>query len=65
MQVGDLVRVRSKFGGYKNGIVLEVKQDDYNFVTIVQPSDGSRQIYAHPTDVEVISASKVWSGDYK
>ena len=55
MKVGDLVRVRSKFGGYKTGIVLEVKQDDYNFVTIVQPCDGSRQLYAHPTDAEVIS----------
>ena len=58
MQVGDLVKVRSKFGGYKNGIVLEVKQDDFNFVAIVQPSDGSRQLYAHPTDVEVINASR-------
>jgi len=52
------VRVRTKHAGYKNGIVLEVKQDDYNFVTIVQPSDGSRQLYAPPTDVEVISESR-------
>jgi|TARA_R110000851_G_scaffold172997_1_gene319339 hypothetical protein len=58
MKVGDLVKVRSKFGGYKNGIVLEVKQDDYNFVTIVQPSDGSRQLYAHPTDLEVLNESR-------
>ena len=58
MQVGDLVRVRSKFGGYKNGIILEAKEDDFNFVVIVQPSDGTRQLYAHPTDVEVISASR-------
>ena len=58
MQVGDLVKVRSKFGGYKHGIVLEVKQDDYNLVTIVQPSDGSRQLYAHPTDLELINASR-------
>ena len=55
MKVGDLVRVRTKHAGYKNGIVLEVKQDDYNFVTIVQPSDGSRQLYAPPADVEVIN----------
>ena len=58
MKVGDLVRVRSKFGGYKTGIIMEIKQDDYNFVTLVQPCDGSRQLYSHPTDVEVISESR-------
>ena len=52
------MRVRSKFGGYKNGIILESKEHDFNFVVIVQPSDGTRQLYAHPTDVEVISASR-------
>ena len=58
MKVGDLVRVRSKFGGYKTGIILEMKQDDYNFVALVQPCDGSRLLYSHPTDVEVINASR-------
>ncbi len=56
MKVGDLVRVRSKFEGYKNGIVLEVERRFYAIA--VQPSDGSRQLYAHPTDVEVISESR-------
>jgi len=27
-------------------------------VTIVQPSDGSRQLYAHPTDLEVLNESR-------
>ena len=44
-----------ELGGWND---LEVKQDDYNFVTIVQPSDGSRQLYAHPTDVETINESR-------
>lgn len=58
MKIGDLVRVETKYTGYKTGIILEIKQDDYNFVALVQPCDGSRQLYTHPTDMEVINASR-------
>ena len=59
MRVGDLVKVRRMSGLYKPllGMIVEIKKDDYNCVAIVKPFSGPIQP-AHPSDVEVISASR-------
>ena len=59
MNVGDLVKVRRMSGLYKPllGMIVEIKKDDYNCVAIVKPFSGPLQ-HAHPSDVEVISASR-------
>ena len=59
MNVGDLVKVRRMSGLYKPllGMIVEIKKDEYNCVAIVKPFSGPIQP-AHPSDVEVISASR-------
>ena len=56
MQVGDLVKVETKFYGKKVGVILALKEDD-SFGTIhhVLVSTSIRDIHAHPSDVGVIS----------
>jgi hypothetical protein len=58
MKVGDLVRVRMAHRKPKNGLVIKVASDDCNCVCVVQPNDGSRQIWASPVDLRVINASR-------
>ena len=64
MQVGDLVKVKTKRETHRGqgrtvlGLVVEVVQDDYNCIIIVQPVNPGLQLFAHPVDVEVISASR-------
>tara|TARA_B100000214_G_scaffold356418_1_gene315037 strand:+ start:1219 stop:1398 length:180 start_codon:yes stop_codon:yes gene_type:complete len=59
MKIGDLVKVRRMSGLYKPllGMIVEIKKDEYNCVAIVKPFSGPIQP-AHPSDVEVISASR-------
>ena len=59
MQVGDLVKVRRMSGLYKPliGTIVKINEfEDYR-VAIVKPFSGPTQP-AHPSDVEVISASQ-------
>ena len=60
MQVGDLVKVRRMSGLYTPlfGMIVEIKKDERNVMpVIVKPFSGPIQP-AHPSDVEVISASR-------
>jgi len=58
MKVGDLVKVKRTHGRDPViGLIVEVKQDEYNIVALVKPidSESSRLMYANPLDAEVIS----------
>ena len=59
MQVGDLVKVETKFYGKKVGVILALKEDD-SFGTIhhVLVATSARDIHAHPADVEVLSEAR-------
>ena len=59
MQVGDLVKVDSRFYGEKVGVILALKEDD-SFGTIhhVLVATSARDIHAHPADVEVLSEAR-------
>ena len=59
MNVGDLVKVRRMSGLYTPlfGMIVEIKKDECNCVAIVKPFSGPIQP-AHPSDIEVISASQ-------
>ena len=59
MKIGDLVKVRRMSGLYAPlfGMIVEIKKDECNCVAIVKPFSGPTQP-AHPSDVEVISASR-------
>ena len=60
MQVGDLVKVERTHGREPiAGLVIELKEDDYNTVALVKPiAPEHRLMYANPLDVEVINASR-------
>jgi hypothetical protein len=58
MKVGDLVKVRTKYRGTQLGVIIRITRDDHAVGILVQPVDGSRQMYPHHSDVEVISASR-------
>ena len=60
MKIGDLVKVRRMSGLYAPlfGMIVEIKKDENNIMpVIVKPFSGPLQ-HAHPSDVEVISASR-------
>ncbi len=60
VKVGDLVRVRMSHRAPKNGIVIKVVPCDitHNTVCVVQPTDGSRKIWANPLDMRVLNESR-------
>jgi hypothetical protein len=58
MKVGDLVKVRTKYRGTQLGVIIRMARDGHAVGILVQPVDGSRQMYPHHSDVEVISASR-------
>ena len=64
MQVGDLVKVKTKRETHRGqgrtvlGLVVEVVSDECNCVIIVQPVNPGFQVYANPIDVEVLSESR-------
>ena len=58
MKVGDLVKVRTKYRGTQLGVIIRITRERHIVAMVVQPVNGSRQIYSHHSDVEVISASR-------
>jgi hypothetical protein len=57
MKVGDLVKVRTKYRGTHLGVIIQIARDEHNVAMVVEPLNGSRQMYPHHSDVEVISAA--------
>ena len=58
MKVGDLVKVRTKYRGTHLGVIIRIARDEHNVAMVVEPVDGTRQMYPHHSDVEVINASR-------
>ena len=59
MKVGNLVSVKRKYDREPViGLVVEIIQDDYNGVAVVQSIKSDYRIYANPVDVEVINESR-------
>ena len=59
MQVGDLVKVKTKHYGTKIALVTEVVEDSFGCDVLVQPLNHHRiMILCNPWDLEVISASR-------
>ena len=59
MQVGDLVKVKTKHYGTKIALVTEVVKDSFGCDVLVQPLSHHRKyLRCNPADVEVISASR-------
>jgi len=57
MKVGDLVKVRTKYRGTHLGVIIQIARDEHNVAMVVEPLNGSRQMYPHHSDVEVINAA--------
>ena len=58
MKVGDLVKVRTKYRGTHLGVIIRIARDEHNVAMVVEPVNGSRQMYPHHSDVEVLSESR-------
>lgn len=59
MKVGNLVRVERTHGREPViGLIIEIKEDDYNRVAVVQSINSDYRMHAHPLDIEVISESR-------
>ena len=56
MTVGNIVSVK-RAGGLDPmiGLIIEIKEDDYNRVVLVQSIKSDFRMYAHPLSIEVIS----------
>ena len=54
MQVGDLVKVKTKFYGTKLGVIIKDDMDGW----FIQPVDHPRMIIVNSKDVEVINESR-------
>ena len=56
MKVGNLVSVKRTHGRDPVvGLIIEIKEDDHNRVALVQSINSDYRMYAHPTDIEVLS----------
>ena len=56
MKVGNLVCVKRTNGRDPVvGLIIEIKEDNHNRVVLVQSIKDDYRLYAHPTDVEVLS----------
>lgn len=56
MKVGNLVCVKRTHGRDPVvGLIIEIKEDNHNRVVLVQSIKDDYRLYAHPTDVEVLS----------
>ena len=59
MKIGNLVRVKlSHRREPLVGLIIAIKEDDYNRVALVQCIKSDYRMHAHPLDVEVISESR-------
>ena len=54
INIGDLVKVETKYYGIKLGLVVRHGMDGY----FIQPSDHPRMILAQPEDCEIVSKHK-------
>ena len=57
MEVGDLVRVKTKLYGKKHGVIVKLGMDGL----FIQPTDHPRMIVAKAEDVEVIEKGREYS----
>ena len=56
MKVGNLVSVKRSPGREPAiGLIIEIKEDDYNRTVLVQSMKSDYRMYAHPLDIEVLS----------
>ena len=56
MKVGNLVSVKRTHGQAPVvGLIIEIKEDDYNRTVLVQSMKSDYRMYAHPLDIEVLS----------
>ena len=56
MKIGNLVCVKRTHGRAPVvGIIIDIKEDEYNRVALVESIKGNYQIYANHLDIEVIS----------
>ncbi len=59
MKVGNLVCVKRTHGREPIiGVIIDIKEDAYNRVALVESIKGNYRLYANPLDIEVISASR-------
>jgi len=58
VQVGDLVKVKTKHYGEKIGFLSEKVEDSWGVSWLVTPTDHPRNIMAEPQDMKVISESR-------
>jgi len=58
MQVGDLVKVKTKHYGTMVAVVVGEHFSNLGRDFIVQPSNHPRQVVCSPCDLEVINASR-------
>ena len=56
MKVGNLVSVKRTHGREPViGVIVDIKEDEYNRVALVESIKGNYRLYANPLDIEVIS----------
>ena len=56
MKVGNLVSVKRTHGREPViGVIIDIKEDEYNRVALVESIKGNYRLYANPLDIEVIS----------
>ena len=59
MQVGDLVKVKTKHYGTKIALVITINDDIFGCDVLVQPLNHHRiMMLCNPCDLEVINASR-------
>ena len=58
MQVGDLVRVKTKHYGTTLAVVVEPHYSNLGMEWIVKPLDHPRNVICSPCDLEVVSAGR-------
>ncbi len=56
MKIGNLVCVKRTHGREPIiGVIIDIKEDEYNRVALVESIKGNYRLYANPLDIEVIS----------
>jgi hypothetical protein len=59
VKIGNLVCVKRTHGREPIiGVIIDIKEDEYNRVALVESIKGNYRLYANPLDIEVISASR-------
>ena len=56
MNVGDLVKVKTKHYGEKTGFVIEKVEDSWGVSWLVAPTDHPRDIISDERDLKIISS---------